>query len=313
MYLHRLIRAVLCCATLSLTPFVSPCVGDDDGTDTGHLIPAAVDSFLSAPTTKDLGVWEWIKQNGLLFEKQDRGVLQEYADFLISRDPYEEPRKKVREHITTNHGAQELLVRTSDGEALSTLLFHRPNAPLNIIYVTGYFAQQTPTAEWAAPFSAIFPECNVISFDWRSFGESSGDTFSMAAKNDVSAMIALCKNDPRLAGIPTVVVGFCIGGSLALEAILDEQKKENGMVPDAFSASCMLADLKDLNNGKRIRSLAGNTAQSTVASIPFIRRWKLNRKLGKPIQKLKPAESLGNLKIPCALEYAANRDRKSVV
>ncbi|MGD1997942.1 MAG: alpha/beta hydrolase, partial [Candidatus Dependentiae bacterium] len=300
-------RAALYGAALSLSFPLAACSSLDDQPPL-HL-PATADAFLGESTTADKKLWDSIKNSGLLFEKQDRNVLQEFSDFLLAQDPYEEPRKAVRSHIMKNFGAEELLVRTSDGEALSTLLFHRPNASLNIIYVTGYFAQQTPTAEWPAPFSAIFPECNIISFDWRSFGQSSGENFSMAAKNDVAAQIAFCKTDPRLAGLPTVVVGFCIGASIALEAIIEQQEKENGMVPDAFAASCMLSDLANLNNGKRIRALAGNIAQSTFATIPFIRRHALNRYLGKPIQALKPAQSMTKLTIPCVLEYAATRDR----
>ena len=302
MYVHTFVRGALLSVTLCLPSLLFSCVGFDN--DDLISMPATADRVLCMPNTQETSVWQWIKDHKLLFEKRDRNVAQMAKDMFLADDPYEKPRKKVRANILDNYGAEQLLVRTRDNEVLSSLLFHRPNAPVNIIYVTGYFGQQTPTAEWGAPFSVIFPECNVLLFDWRGYGESSG-SFSFDAKNDITAMIELCRTDERLADIPTVVVGFCIGAAITAEALADEQEKEDGILPDAFSASCMLADMKDLHTSKRIRSLASNAAMSGAAAVPFIRKFLLNRMLDKKIQKLKPAKTLSKLRLPCALEYAA--------
>jgi len=192
--------------------------------------------------TEDITLLEDMKQ--LFFEK-DKENLPAGVSFKDHK------RQVVCDRAVEKHGAQVVNRKTIDGYDISMLFFERECAPINIIYVAGYFHDHTPTKEFCAPFSKIFPDFNILSFDWRGFGQSSGsnkllrkNSFGANAYPDIQEAIKFIRsrNDK-----PIVVHGFCLGGAMALRAAIEAQK-QNMIVPDAIGVSCIFPRFDDLYN-----------------------------------------------------------------
>lgn len=262
----------------------------------------------SIPSDADKKLWADVKASGLLFEKNDRTFMQMMYDFVWQHDPYQQEKKKVNARLREQHGAQQRLLLTKDGERIATLIRLVPNAKITLIYVTGYFPRQTPTKEWTAPFYAIFPECNIISFDWRSEGESSG-TFSHNAIYDIHAILKLCKEDRDLRNSKVVLKSFCLGGALALEALQPLIKEQSRLLPDALSISCTPSVISHASKKERAVGLAPNAVIKTIAQVGFMRRFMINRFLDPVIRTLSPVNALPFIRIPVCLEYCTTRDK----
>jgi len=280
----------------------------DFTTDISHpLRTVAADVTLRSPTEADLNTWNEIKHQRLVFEKEDRTFLQMTSDFLLQRDPYEKPRLRVKQALLEIHGGQELKLPTQNGEIVSALFFHRPHAVLTLVYATGYFANQTPTKEWIAPFVHIFKDCNILMFDWQGYGDSSG-TFSRVARNNITALLSFCKSHEILSHLPTVLIGFCLGGALAIDVLVELQRNNPALVPDALSISCTMSHVKDIHLPGRIDTLASNKVMSAAIAIAPLKHYLIDALLDTEIQTLSPEEQLSNITIPCNFEYCVSHD-----
>lgn len=269
---------------------------------------APFDVHITRATEQDRATWKQIQESKLLFEKADRTFMQMVGDVVWQVDPYEKTRRAVNDRMAVKLGCERLMLETSDGEQIATMQRIAPDAKITIIYALGYFANQTPTKEWPAPFYTIFNDCNVLSFDWRSSGQSSG-IFSLGAVNDILALLAHCKTHPELKKTKIVLASFCLGGGLALEALWKAQQHSPELLPDAFCLSCTPSMFCDIERRERIGSLAPNKVISAITAIRPIRRYMMNRLLDPAIQKLSPVHRLPAITVPICFEYCTKRDQ----
>lgn len=274
--------------------------------ETAPAVPA--NHHFNTQNDADKAIWNDIKASGLLFEKQDRTFGQMLYDFISQSDPYAGEKRKVNTLMREQFGAQQHTLTTKDGEKIATLMRRVPHARLTLIYVTGYFPNQTPTKEWVAPFYKVFPDCNIISFDWRSEGESSG-TFSHNAIYDIHALLELCKTDRDLKHTKVVLNSFCLGGALALEALQPLVKENSSLMPDALVISCTPSVVASTAKKERAVGLAPNSVIRTIAKVGFMRRFMINRFLDPMIRQLTPVHALPLIRIPVCLEYCTMRDK----
>ena len=288
-----------------LYPTLHACCGSGDESTTAA--PAPADAVLTRPTSEDKQLWSNVKKSGLIFEKDDRTFLQQVSDLVWQHNPYLATRLRVKNRLINEHNAQEVALTTRDEQTLSALFLHRPQAKITIVFATGYFANQTPTKEWAGPFAHIFPDCNLLMFDWRTYGDSTCEkSFSLEATNDVVAALSFCRNHKAIGHLPIVLNTFCLGGAISLEAMVNEQAKQHGIMPDAVSFSCMFSKVADID--KRVKHLTSNKVQYAAVKIKPIRRFLLSQFLDPCIEKLVPEERLTHIKIPCNFEYCAAND-----
>jgi hypothetical protein len=168
--------------------------------------------------------------------------------FLNTRLKPSIAQKQVRDTAINEYEAREVNFFNDDQQKLSGLFFERKNAPVNIIYVTGFFYPNAPTKEWAAPLSQIFPNFNILLFDWRGQGESEGENgmfkkdFGANAYPDIQAAINFVRKQNNKF---IVLHGFCFGGAMSLKAVL-EAKKTGQQLPDAICLSSPFTSFENI-------------------------------------------------------------------
>ncbi|MBD3231809.1 alpha/beta fold hydrolase [Candidatus Dependentiae bacterium] len=255
---------------------------------------------------------------------QDIKVLNEMKELFVEPDPIQAKKLKQKDNIKCyserevynkaidKYNAQEVIVRTKDDFRLSALYFKNPNAILNIIYITGYFNDQTPSGKWATPFwpmhkaelnDSLSIPTNMLVFDWRSFGFSEGKKsifsrydFGANAYLDIQAVIDFIKKDNKN---PIILVGFCAGAAMAMKATIEAQKKGNSTA-DGLVLNSIFSKFE--NQFNRACIAEDRLLRKIIMKFP-IARWYLDLKLNGSIFDLNPIEMIEDIKIPCYFEH----------
>jgi len=206
-------------------------------------------------------------------------------------------------------GAQKISLITEDNVKISALYFENEKAPLNIIYVTGYFHYVTPPKEWLNQFACLFTQVgsklkyNILAFDWRGVGESEGsnklfqkNAFGSNAYKDVQAAIDFIKTKNNK---PIMLHGFCYGAAMALHATIKAQ--EHGKpTADALGLSSVFVSFESMFDrsimtyGKWFYKLF-----HTIGLTRFIMDWMMNGSLFD----LKPIEMIKKINMPCWFDH----------
>jgi hypothetical protein len=238
------------------------------------------------------------KMRPLFFERRDRSFLVTMKNTILGIDPDKKYKNIVYERAVKEYNGQEVMILTADNKRISTLIFKRPEASVNIIYAAGYFRQQTPSKEWAAPFAALFPHYNIISFDWRGFAESEGKAreFDIQAYKDIQAVIEYVRKDNDK---PIVIVGFCFGAALMLYAT-QQAIKEGKTTADAFVINSTPTYIKNMKT--RIAKAAPNWVLRTFFSYRWPQEHILSRMVGN-LFTLNPIEMIKSINLPMHFEY----------
>ncbi len=253
---------------------------------------------------------------------EDLTVLKAMKDLFFEPDPVlnaQNPEitctseRDVYNKAIDNYGAQEVILRPSEDLRLSSLYFKNPNALYNIIYVTGYFADETPTGKWAAPFwplhnaevenSETIP-VNMLVFDWRGFGFSEGrhdflnKDFGSNAYPDVQAAIDFIRKDNDK---PLVLVGFCAGAAMVMQTTVQAQK--NGAnVADALVLNSIFTTFEE--QLKKAYSAANKLSHKFILGSGVVNL--LDKTLNGSLFDLKPIEMIEKINVPCLFEHYAD-------
>jgi hypothetical protein len=227
------------------------------------------------------------------------------ADPKMAGNPSENNRRAVCEKAIKDFGATEIMLHTEDHLRLSSLYFKRPDAPLNIIYVTGYFHDQTPTKQWAAPFALMFPNFNILTYDWRGFGDSEGKRgdkigktdFGTNATFDIQAAIDFVKKDNDK---PVVLVGFCAGAAMIIKATIDAQKSHK-KAADALVINSIFSEFENQFNRAVIVS-ENRCYMRAIAKLGISKAIMQNILTGNFFD-LRPINSIEEINIPCYFEH----------
>ncbi|MCK4265416.1 alpha/beta fold hydrolase [Candidatus Babeliales bacterium] len=259
------------------------------------------DIYITHKSVEDKKLLEEIKP--LFFEHSPKEAFLERLTRRLSKKISFSGKNRsfaIREKAKKEFGAQELYLPSEDKYLISSLYFKRENAPLNIIYVTGYFEQETPLKEWGAPFGVLFPEFNILTFDWRGYGNSSGSKkhFGSNAYKDILTTIDFMRSENDK---PIILVGFCMGGALSLYATIKaKEEKRNG--PDAIVLNCPFTDF--LNIMPRVAREPGLTPLQWLAlNSKAIFDLKL-KQLNGNLLNLNPKKMVEKIDIPCYIEHS---------
>jgi uncharacterized protein len=124
--------------------------------------------------------------------------------------------EKQRQQLIENHGAVPVSFKTSDNHELAGLLLIRPRAEKNILAAHGY----QKTKEYCWQVAELFPDDNILLFDFRAHGQSTGDLISIGyhERTDIIAGHQFLISDPRTQHLPIVGIGFSMGAAALIGA-----------------------------------------------------------------------------------------------
>lgn len=145
---------------------------------------------------------------------------------------------ELREQLLKRPDTRAVHFITSDRVQLAGLLVNRQNAQSNVIIAHGYLM----TKEAHHHFLTIFPESNVLLFDFRSHGQSEGSLISLGyheAKDIRAAVEFMQEEQSRVEDrtLPIVLVGISMGGAAALRAVSQDASLCDALVIDSTYSS----------------------------------------------------------------------------
>jgi hypothetical protein len=227
------------------------------------------------------------------------------VDPEMTNNPFENNKRGVCNKAIKEFGATEIILHTQDDFRISSLYFKRPDAPINIIYATGYFHDQTPTKQWASPFALLFPTFNILTYDWRGFGDSEGKRgdklgktdFGTNAYLDIQAAIDFIKKDNDK---PIVLVGFCAGAAMTIKATIEAIKAKQ-ITADALVLNSIFSEFE--NQFNRAAIVSENRCYMRVIANMGISKAILHNIVSGSLFNLKPIEAIEQINIPCYFEH----------
>ena len=267
-----------------------------ENTKTGDLGLKALIKTIKKVTPEDNQLKEKLKP--LLFEPNPKNL----PDSIHQQNSKE----KIQKELIKNYNATEHTLTSKDGYELSALFVKNENAPVNIIFLTGYFHQYTPTKEWCAPFLEILKlkkqKPNFLMFDWAGYGESPGENrflrknaFGSNAYKQVQAAIDFVRKDNDK---PIILHGFCFGAAMAMHTTLKAQE-ENNIMPDALVLSSIFPDFNTIL--KQAVNHKNNWFYKQILS------WGLGKGCLDYMMNgsmfLKPIEMVQKIDIPCMFDH----------
>lgn len=127
--------------------------------------------------------------------------------------------REIREELLERDDAQPVEFTTQDGFKLSGFLFTRKHATVNLVLCHGYQG----TKEFMYGLIDLFPDWNVLMFDFRAHGQSEGRITSIGYHEykDVIAAANFIKNTFRRdigKQNSTIILGISMGGAATLKA-----------------------------------------------------------------------------------------------
>lgn len=137
----------------------------------------------------------------------------------------EYPARRKEEHALFNNvllnifQAKPISFVTTDSIKISGLLLTRPQAKKNILVCHGYRMAK----ERMHRFALMFPNDNILLFDYRAHGESKGEHSSIGyyEKNDVIAALQFLKNNEETENFPIIGIGVSMGAVTLLCAAVE--------------------------------------------------------------------------------------------
>lgn len=268
----------------------------------------AAHTIIDPTTAADKETWEKLKP--LRFKLPSLGLFKTWYHRDRTPHPFDPEFKRVRTILIEEHDAIPRTITTDDGQQLAVLTCLRPNATKTLLFITGYFDYLTPPKEWVAPFVGLFPNCNIVMFDWRHVGESAGGkkartSFGTTAHYDITALLRFCRTHEHMKDTMLIAHSYCMGGAVLLDTLVNHLPSDF-LLPDALNLSSVPADISALQHTYHL----GNPSWSfrTFFSIPPVRNYYF-KSLVPEVRALKPAQLLAQLSIPCNLEYCITGDR----
>ncbi len=240
-------------------------------------------------------------------EDKDLRVKMKNLFFETDSPDANEAQKKVCQKAIDEYGAKKIALKTRDNYDIKALYFERPTAQVNIIYVTGYFHDLTPPKEWATNLAVLHSEkANILTFDWRGFGESSGTNnllekgaFGTNAYLDIFAVVDFIRSQNKL---PIVLHGFCFGGSMILHAMIKAQE-EGKKLADAVGFSSLSTSFQQLfDNAATAEDRWGYWFLLQSGLSKAIVEYQVSEN-GSPFD-LKPIEMIKKMTVPCWFDHS---------
>ncbi len=131
--------------------------------------------------------------------------------------------RELQVDLLKNKELEQVVIDSPDNIKLAGFLFRRKNARANLILCHGY--QNNKEALYS--YIDMFPDFNVLMFDFRAHGQSSGKMISLGC-HEYKDVIAATKFMKQIVQenlgkkeheqLPTIILGISMGGASALKA-----------------------------------------------------------------------------------------------
>lgn len=201
--------------------------------------------------------------------------------------------KEIRDELLKHADARAISFPSIDGIKLSGIHFKRANAKGNVLLCHGYRGGK----EFMLGLLKVFPDFNVLMFDFRAHGQSDGYYISLGCheyKDVIAGVRYLEKNSKP--DIPTVLLGISMGGSSCLKALEHESN-----LCDALIIDSSFADLRKM-------FLRGFSLKVGLPHYPFfpLLRTMFHYCANCNVRKMSPLESLKKVKQPIFFIHSCN-------
>ncbi len=157
-------------------------------------------------------------------------VVKQFIYRRIHKEAWIIQTQKFNELLRSEHGGQPISFTAKDGINLAGLLFLRPQAQRNLLLCHGYSRGK----ERLFNLIRLFPDDNILIFDYRAHGESQGHytTIGFYEKDDVLAAFNYLKTHEKTRQLPIFGIGVSMG-AVSLLAAAAEQNEFKGIVVDS--------------------------------------------------------------------------------
>jgi pimeloyl-ACP methyl ester carboxylesterase len=205
--------------------------------------------------------------------------------------------QEIREELFKLNDIQNVKFKASEGLTLSGILIRRPNAKANMVLCHGYRASK----EFMYGFINLFPQFNLLLFDFRAHGQSEGKIISIGCHEykDVLAATEFMKNSVKTdedKKIPFIILGLSMGAASSIKAA--------SLNPDLCDALIIDSTFSDL--GKMI--VKGFAVKSGLPYYPFfpVLRWLFEYLAECKIYEMSTVESVKKITKPILFIHSCN-------
>lgn len=134
--------------------------------------------------------------------------------------------------LCNEHGGQPINFIAADGMKLAGLIFTRPEAKRNFLMCHGY----SRSKERLYNLVKLFPDDNILIFDYRAHGQSQGDftTIGYYEKDDVIAAFNILQTNEKTKPLPTIGIGVSMGAVSLLGAAAQGLPFKGIVIDSAF-------------------------------------------------------------------------------
>lgn len=183
---------------------------------------------------------------------------------------------------------------SSDGKKLHGVLVRRSRASGTVILCHGFRRDK----EGMARYAELFPDYNLLFFDFRASGASDGTYSSIGCHEyrDVAAAVNFVKKAELDGMRPLIILGVSMGASAAIKAA-----KYHPDIADALILDSAYANLYDT-----IMNVFGNV--SGLPLYPFfpVMMYMFSYMWGKESTEMVPEDYIENLELPAFIIHSVN-------
>jgi pimeloyl-ACP methyl ester carboxylesterase len=217
------------------------------------------------------------------------------GDRIIYGKKQSELAREIREELLKRKEISQIAITSEDNYKLSGFLVKREGATANLIVCHGYRGGK----EFMYGLFDMFPNWNILAFDFRAHGESQGDITSIGCHEykDVLAVTRFMKktfnNQTKL---PLFILGISMGGAATLKATEIE--------PDLCDAMIIDSSYSRLN----VMIMDGFGNKSGLPHYPFfpIIKQMFHYVANCDVSNMNPVESVKKIKKPILFIHSCN-------
>ncbi len=139
---------------------------------------------------------------------------------MVHRPSYKPERKAMilqeRARLYEHDHARDISFTTKDGLKISGMVLLRSHAKRNIVICHGHKSAK----EMPRPFIDMFPNDNILIFDFRAHGQSEGEltTFGYNEHLDVLGAVQFLQTNSETQGLPVYGIGVSMGAASLIHA-----------------------------------------------------------------------------------------------